>query len=40
LRHRILGGGELGGVDVGLAADDHNNLITPEERLQVTMARQ
>jgi arylsulfatase len=26
--------------DAGIAADDHNHLITPEERLQVAMARQ
>jgi Na+-translocating ferredoxin:NAD+ oxidoreductase RnfE subunit len=26
--------------DAGTAADDHNHLITPEERLQVAMARQ
>ena len=26
--------------DAGIAADDHNHLITPEERLQVAMAKQ
>ena len=26
--------------DAGTAADDHNHLITPEERLQVAMAKQ
>jgi hypothetical protein len=26
--------------DGGIAADDHNHLITPEERLQVAMAKQ
>jgi arylsulfatase len=26
--------------DAGVAADDHNHLITPEERLQVAMAKQ
>jgi hypothetical protein len=26
--------------DTGIAADDHNHLITPEERLQVAMAKQ
>ncbi len=26
--------------DTGIAADDHNHLISPEERLQVAMARQ
>lgn len=27
-------------IDTGIAADDHNHLITPEERLQVAMAKQ
>jgi hypothetical protein len=26
--------------DAGTAADDHNHLITPEERLRVAMAKQ
>jgi len=26
--------------DGGIAADDHNRLITPEERLKVAMAKQ
>ena len=26
--------------DTGIAADDHNHLITPEERLRVAMAKQ
>ena len=26
--------------DTGIAADDHNHLITPEARLQVAMAKQ
>jgi hypothetical protein len=27
-------------LDAGIAADDHNHLITPEERLRVAMAKQ
>lgn len=27
-------------IDTGIAEDDHNHLITPEERLQVAMAKQ
>lgn len=27
-------------IDTGIAADDHNHLITPEQRLQVAMAKQ
>jgi len=40
------GGSEFSGkvnwveFDAGIAADDNNHLITPEERLQVAMAKQ
>ena len=36
------GGGDLVGLGIDLdeAAEDHDHLITPEERLRIAMARQ